>query len=280
MKSFALLAVALLLVSCAAAQHSSPPGAPSPIRDNSFLLEEAYNQEGGIVQHISTFTRLWASKDWAYSFTQEWPVPGHERHQLSYTLIVTDPGGFNGGAGVGVGDTYINYRYQLVGNGDTRVAVAPRVSLIAPSGSARFGRGAGGAGVQMDLPISVVLGKRFVTHLNLGTTLVPRAQNFAGERAGTTSFNAGQSLIWLLKPRFNMMLEAVWNRSEFVTAPSRTASVNTVLLNPAIRWAHRFRNRLEIVPGVGIPIGVGPSAGERGLLLYLSFEHPMWRESR
>ena len=44
-----------------------------PIQDNSFLVEEAYNQERNVVQHISTFSRLWNSKDWSYSFTQEWP---------------------------------------------------------------------------------------------------------------------------------------------------------------------------------------------------------------
>ena len=64
-----------------------------PIQDNSFLAEEAYNQEPGVVQHIQSFTRLWNSKTWAYSFTQEWPVPNHWRHQLSYTLsgAKTDP---------------------------------------------------------------------------------------------------------------------------------------------------------------------------------------------
>src|SRR5262249_28473234 len=55
------------------------------IQDNSFLVEEAYNQERGVVQHISGFTYFSDSKDWAYTFTQEWPVPGL-RHQLSYTL--------------------------------------------------------------------------------------------------------------------------------------------------------------------------------------------------
>lgn len=277
MRPLARFTIAVVFAAGAAAQQSSPP-APRPIQDNSFLLEEAYNQEAGVVQHISTFTRLWASRDWAYSFTQEWPVPGHERHQLSYTLVVTDPGAFPGGAGMG--DTYINYRYQLAGNGEARVAVAPRLSLIVPSGSARLGRGVGGTGVQMDLPISMALNKKFVTHLNVGATLIPRAASSAGDRAGTTSFNAGQSLIWLVKPRFNVMLEGVWNRSELVAGPSRTAVANTVLLNPAIRWAHRFRNGLEIVPGVGMPIGVGPSAGERGLLLYLSFEHPLWHEGK
>ena len=69
---------------------TAAPSAEPGIQDNSFLVEEAYNQNFGVVQHISSFTRFWDSKDWNYSFTQEWPVPGNERHQLSYT-----PGGFS-----------------------------------------------------------------------------------------------------------------------------------------------------------------------------------------
>jgi hypothetical protein len=268
-----ILLLALVLLATAASGQQAPP-----IQDNSFLIEEAYNQEAGVVQHISTFTRFWASKDWVYTFTQEWPVPGHERHQLSYTVSADDPGGPGGGAGIG--DTYLNYRYQLVGNGESRTAIAPRISLLAPSGNSRYGRGVGGTGVQMALPISVVIGRRFVTHMNVGTTLVPHARNAAGATAFTRSVSAGQSLIWLVKPRFNVLLEAVWNRGQAVAGADRTLSSDTVLLNPAIRWAHRFKNGLEIVPGVGMPIGVGPSAGERGLLLYLSFEHPLWRESK
>jgi len=34
----------------------------------------AYNQEGGVVQHISSFVRG-DDGGWAFSFTQEWPVP-------------------------------------------------------------------------------------------------------------------------------------------------------------------------------------------------------------
>lgn len=43
---------------------------PPAIQDNSFLVEEAYNQEKGIVQHISTFVYYADSHDWSYSFTQ------------------------------------------------------------------------------------------------------------------------------------------------------------------------------------------------------------------
>jgi len=38
-----------------------------------------------------------------------------------------------------------------------------------------------------------------------------------------------------------------------------------------------FKNGLQIVPGVAMPIGIGPSAGETGVFLYLSFEHPFTR---
>ena len=45
----------------------------SPIQDNSFLVEEAYNQEDGVIQHISLFQRL-STGDWAFTQTDEWPL--------------------------------------------------------------------------------------------------------------------------------------------------------------------------------------------------------------
>ena len=36
----------------------------SPIQDNSFLIEEAYNQEAGVVQHINLFQRNWRTGEW------------------------------------------------------------------------------------------------------------------------------------------------------------------------------------------------------------------------
>ncbi len=47
-----------------------------------------------------------------------------------------------------------------------------------------------------------------------------------------------------------------------------------LFLSPGIRWAYNFNNGLQIVPGIGVPLGVGPSDGEKGVFLYLSFEHP------
>jgi len=245
----------------------------SVIQDNSFLVEEAYNQEPGVVQHISNFTRLWNSKDWAYSFTQEWPVPGAAKHQLSYTVLMTNSGAFGN---PGFGDTLLNYRYQVLGNGDTQVAFAPRLSLIVPTGAARLGRGYGGTGFQTNLPLSVVVNRHFVTHWNAGATIVPNARNEFGDRASTNAYNLAQSTVWLARPNFNVLVETAWTGYESVIGKNATQRQHSLLINPGIRWAHNFKSGLQIVPGVAVPIGVGPSAGEKGLLLYLSFEHP-WK---
>ena len=266
---FGSFAVALLLSSAAMAQANTTPG----IQDNSFLVEEAYNQNFGVVQHINTFTRLWNSKDWVYTFTQEWPVPGDARHQLSYSLMVSHAGSLPD-SGAGIGDVFLNYRYQLVGNGDTRVAFAPRLSLICPTGDPALGRSSGGFGVQTSLPWSVVLSQKWVSHWNAGATLVPNAQNQAGDRAFASAYNFGQSVIWLATPRVNFLLETVFARSQSVTGPDRTAWSSALFLNPGIRWSYNFKSGLQIVPGIAAPLGVGPSAGEKGVFLYLSFEHP------
>lgn len=272
--AIAVLACTAIAVNCLAQNTAqTPPSDPPPIQDNSFLVEEAYNQNFGVVQHISNFTRFWNSKDWFYTFTQEWPVPGDARHQLSYTLVFADPGSFPQ-SGPGIGDVLLNYRYQLIGNGDTRVAFAPRLSLLFPTGDSSAGRGAGGFGLQTSLPLSVVLNKKLVSHWNIGSTVVPHAKNATGDRATSVGYNLGQSFIWLANPRFNVLLETIFNSSQSVVGPDRTAWTNTLLLNPGVRWAYNFKNGLQIVPGVAVPLGVGPSAGEKGIFLYLSFEHP------
>jgi hypothetical protein len=70
------------------------------------------------------------------------------------------------------------------------------------------------------------------------------------------------------------MLEAVYSRGREVTGDDETSDFKSFLISPGIRGAFNFSSGLQIVPGIAIPIGVGPSSGERGLFLYLSFEHP------
>src|SRR6185295_351310 len=75
---FGLWAVVL---SAAAAVAAEPLA--KGIQDNSFLIEEAYNQEAGHVQHIVNLRRQ--GQQWQFSFSQEWPIFS-QTHQFSYTV--------------------------------------------------------------------------------------------------------------------------------------------------------------------------------------------------
>ena len=249
----------------------------APIRDNSFLVEEAYNQEASVVQHISNFVFFHDSRDWASTFTQEWPFRG-QKHQLSYTLTMADPGRLGGETGQG--DTLLNYRYQVAGGGPERVAFAPRVSLVLPTGDEKAARGQGAYGFLINLPLSVEYAPRLVGHSNAGAVHLFSAENNTGEEADLTDYFLGQSLIWLARPDFNLMLEAFWASGEEVAGPGLTDRSSSFFLNPGLRWAINLPSGLQIVPGVAAPIGLGSSKGQEALFLYLSFEHPFGRSPR
>jgi hypothetical protein len=250
---------------------------PAPaIADNSFLLEEAYNQEPGVVQHINAFQLFRGADSWAYTFTQEWPLFG-QHHQLSYTLPIQRT--HDGPAtATGLGDVAVNYRYQLAGA--EGLSVAPRLSLLLPTGRSKSDLGTGALGVQANLPVSVVVADRLVTHWNAGATVTSSAKNAVGDRATTAAYNVGASVVWLAQPVFNVLLELVWTRDETVTGPGRTAASDGLSISPGIRWAHNFSSGLQIVPGIAFPTGVGPGARTHAVFLYLSFEHPFRRGNR
>ena len=262
--------VALLSMGVVATSHAqSPPAAAKPprIEDNSFLIEEAYNQEKGVVQHISVFQRDLTTRAWSYSFTQEWPVRG-QRHQFSYTAAVARLGT----SATGFGDVLLNYRLQLVADANRGLFLAPRLSLSVPTGDASRGLGAGATGLQMDIPVSQRMGEHFVTHVNAGYTWFGTTRDASGASGSLGAINLAHSVVWLAHPRLNVLLETVWSGSERRARGSSSWDA-TLLLNPGIRWAYNLKSGTQIVPGVSFPIGVGPSGGQRQLLLYFSVEH-------
>jgi hypothetical protein len=280
MRTYLILFLPLLFASLSVVRTQAQTTADSetsatsagPIQDNSFLVEEAYNQEDGIIQHISSFEHLTNSHDWIYTQTDEWPLRTL-KHQLSVTLAATHAGDF-AGSGAGWGDTAFNYRYQLVGSGETKLAIAPRLTVLFPTGNHLYGRGSGGTGLQTNLPISIQHSTHWVTHWNVGATWIPRALDENHNAAETLGVNLGQSIVWLAKPRLNLLLETLWTSSEQVIGPQKTERSQGLLVSPGVRWAYNLNRGLQIVPGVAMPIGIGPSAGEKGILFYLSFEHP------
>src|SRR5437867_4633696 len=116
------------------------------LEDNSFLIEEAYNQEPGVVQHIfaAFYSNDRRQRGWTFIFTQEWPIFSQE-HQFSYTIpsyhLIDD-----GARQYGIGDVQLNYRYQALEESRISPAFAPEFSLILPSGSRRKGTGNGVVG--------------------------------------------------------------------------------------------------------------------------------------
>lgn len=239
------LAAALTLLAAPAAAQTAPATGSSrkwEITDNSFLVEEAFNQETGVFQNIFTWTR---GRDgvWAASFTQEWPVPGMT-HQLSYTL------GYLGDAeGHGLGDTLLNYRWQMRKEDAGGPAISPRVSLVVPT--AQEGFGGTTAGLQFNLPVSKQFGDLYV-HANAGYTWLPDLQQ-------TTQVAA--SGIWRVAPMFNLMLEGVAAFGELAT------------ISPGFRGGWNVGER-QIVVGVAVPITRVDGRSTAALLTYFSYELP------
>jgi hypothetical protein len=244
----------------------NPPEA-AQIEDNSFLIEEAYNQEEGVVQHINNF-QFMNKHLWYYSFTQEWPVPD-EKNQLSVTFFV-----YNTEKSTGVGDVLINYRYQAVLK--KQIAFSPRFSLVFPTGNYRISAGTGTLGYQVSLPVSLTLGPKIVTHYNVGVTFTPGAKAPDGVKSNLTILNYGTSLVWLTRETFNLMLEMVGYTAFSKETGIPTGINNYLILNPGFRYAINFDNGLQIVPGLAIPVSLAPLDGNWGVFLYLSFEGLIW----
>ncbi len=237
------------------------------IEDNSFLLEEAYNQEPGAIQHISAFQYM-KDKTWAYTFTEEWPVPG-QKHQLSTTIPIMNTGKS------GIGDILLNYRYQAIFT--ERLAFSPRFSFVLPTGNYKNGLGSGVLGYQVNLPLSFICSHKLVTHYNLGTTLTPNAKDITGIKSNNTGFNYGASAIVLLTETFNFMFEVAGTSNISLPQNGSKTTSNSLFINPGFRYAINCKSGLQIVPGIAVPIGVSPSKGEIGVFAYLSFEHPFWK---
>ncbi|HEY0876494.1 MAG TPA: iron dependent repressor, metal binding and dimerization domain protein [Vicinamibacterales bacterium] len=270
-----VLVLALLLPLHALAQTGTQTldrSRPFEVLDNSFLVEEAFNQERGVFQNIFGFQR--ADGAWDFAFTQEWPFTT-QRHQLSYTVPVS---GLNGNTGFG--DVMIHYRYQAVDEDPGIPAFSPRVSLILPSGGSDFGYDS--VGLQVNLPASKQFGDVYL-HANAGLTWYPRAKapfcRADGEcRDVITTPRLAWSGIYRMRPMFNVMLESAieWEQvyeGAFLTERVRQA---VFTLSPGARGGWNLGDQ-QVVVGAAVPITWADADANAGLLLYFSYELPFRR---
>jgi hypothetical protein len=272
----------VLLGASAAGAQTTPDATPGPepfaIVDNSFLVEEAFNQEMNNFQNIFGAARVGGS--WAAGFTQEWPVAS-QTHQLSYTLAWQDAGG-----DTGFSDTLINYRWQAWMEGPGRPAFSPRISAVLPTGSFSRGLGDGSFGLQLNLPFSKQRGDVY-WHWNAGVTWLPRADVELTEPIGgqppaeadmhaslVSPFLAG-SAIYRLQPMLNLMLESVVAFDEFTTE-SGTARETFLTVSPGARGGWNVGDH-QLVVGFAVPVTWASGESDTGAFVYLSYELPFRR---
>jgi hypothetical protein len=242
------------------------------IEDNLYFNEEAYNQEDRVVQHISNGKYTHLSKDFEYTFTQEWPVFS-QKHQFSYTIGYS----FLGSNRInGIGDILLNYRYQLTGHDDF-VTLAPRFSVIIPTGNEKKDLGNGVWGFQINLPASKRISNDFVCHANAGYTFLPgvkttTTENITYENAHW-NINIGGSAIWLATQKFNLILEVLHNISREADGRNAMITSGQTIVSPGFRYAIDVKN-LQIVPGLAVPVTFENGNSDWGAFFYLSFEHP------
>jgi len=293
MKKFTLTLVISAFILSAFAQEESDTipkkgsylyyGQPS-IEDNSMFIEEAFNQEAGIIQHISNF--VFSGGNFAYNYTQEIPLK-NEKNQFSFglsyaSLKKSTEHSFQNRNFLtnGVGDIYLNYRPMIWGKNDWALVI-PRFTLIVPTGNARYGLGNGSWGGQFNLAVTKRLNRKITTHYNAGYTLMAKADHYYYTTAGDPVLayekdlkmkNVGASVIWQMRPKFNLMMEYVATFGREMMDDGATSKLNTAVLNPGFRFAVDM-GKVQIVPGAGVPLNfVNGDFDATGAFFYLSIE--------
>jgi hypothetical protein len=257
-RCLAVVAAVLLLPATGLAQ-----GKKFEITDNSFLIEEAFNQEKGIFQNIFNWTRN-RSGEWEGSFTQEWPAPAIT-HQLSYTVPFA-----GGGPPAHVGGVLLNYRYQALEEAAGRPAFSPRFSVILPTG--RAVDDSDHPGLQINLPFSKQVGDVYV-HWNGGFTWLHGVPSGDGSSTSLTSPQLAGSLVWNTRPLLNLMLEGVLTLEDSVTGPGQTSRERVATISPGVRGGWTLGDR-QIILGAALPATFAGGGHSTAFLTYFSYELP------
>ena len=202
-------------------------GDPAPIEDHNFGLEPGWNREGAAMQY-STFVLRDTS---AFELTHEWAA--RSRHQLSYTVPVYSHAGETG-----LGDTTINYRYQLAGGSESRFAMAPRVSLLLPTRSTHFGERS--SGVEVSVPVSAAITPRLTSHTNVLATWF--------RDLGQSEITAAQGITFAATSRLEFVLDAAFKRC--------SSGSQLFVLRPGVQFGIDL-GRVRIAPGLALTVGEG-----------------------
>ena len=181
----------------------------------------------------------------------------------------------------GLGDIALNYRYQLMEEGPGKPAIAPRLTVLCPSGNQGRGLGVGAWGWQMNLPVSKQH-RDFYFHGNVGMTWYPRVTTGTDGAGGSApdvtlvSPTIAGSTIYRLRPMLNLMLESYVTWQEAPTGPGRTDRLAVSVVSPGLRggWNH---GEAQIILGAALPVTWADGAAHLGLFTYFSYETRFWK---
>ncbi|MFN4946854.1 MAG: hypothetical protein ACOVOF_11070 [Chryseotalea sp.] len=242
------------------------------IEDNSFLIDEAFNQEKGINQYSAVFSIQ--PDELTLQYTLEMPV-AHNRHQVSicipYSISRSSQLAYHG-----VNDVSLAYQYSLT-NKDDRFLLTPGFSVQIPTGDTQLNNLTGFTGINSFVAISKRVSNKLVLHGNARIGYHKKIKSVVqntDDQQRILSFRsqtAGVSFVWLTAQRFNLLIENVFIRDvgKIQQGNYQTA---THILNPGFRTSFHTKST-QFVFGTSCPTRFSTkSKPEMSLLFYVSIE--------
>jgi Putative MetA-pathway of phenol degradation len=274
--------IAVLTLSSGVTARAAEPRPIDGFSDHSFLLEEAYNQDRGEVQHTlnAVYSNDFWRRGWSFNFEQEWWLFTQD-HQVAFSIPFSHLRE-EGDKQRGVGDIQIEYRYQLTEEGPNIPAVAPGFGFILPTGNRDKGTGNGVVGYEWSVAASKKVASRLALHANLGLTYLPKVRvplddnRRLSPKRSLVSYDVGASAVFALSSNIHMLLEWVGEFEDEINDQGKGERDFKAILSPGIRTAVINKDGLQTVLGVGIPIGVTGPADNYGVFLYFSVEHKLF----
>lgn len=242
------------------------------IEDNSIFIDEAFNQDKGVQQHITTFSFF--REEVILHYTHELPLI-NERHQLSVTVPYSISNSQNKNYH-GINDVTVAYQYWLLKK-DNRLMATPGIAFQIPTGDTQVNNQSGFAGLTGYLALSKRISDKLIIHTNgrLGYFKKIKSPNQSSDlELPPTKFHSGTSgisFVWLVSDKLNFLIENINTREhEFINNKRKTN--NQYTLNPGLRTCFNSRNT-QFVLGASCPTNlVKNKKTELGFLFYLSIE--------
>jgi len=249
------------------------------IEDNSFFIEEAFNQRMGVLQHIfNVYLDDLHPGVVSYAFTQEIPLTD-QGHQLSYSISYQTIAAADSTTArvAGLGDLYITYR-PMISDGSQWAMCIPRLTLILPTGKSSDGLGGGAFGLQLAIAVTKRISRGLVTHYNIGSTTFFQRDRYAsvnGEHKlvyerNVSDQNAGVGVVWIARPKLNFLVEGLASRNSLIRDDGVVVHEWQYMINPGVRFSITTK-RMQLVPGVSFPVNPVIRSGQ-GVFFYFSIE--------